>query len=409
VRVLIVSNLFPPRVIGGAEVAAHAWACWLASRGHEVRVLTTASEEHPAGRRETEDGLIVERRDFGHVYPLGQLSQPPAVRRAVWHWQDHFGGEARQRCAAAIAEFQPDIINCHDLQGLGYAVLHEVAASGLPCVQTLHDFGFLCLNMAMYRQGAECARQDFVCRASMMIKRTGWAGIRRLSFWSPSRALLERHLPHLPPHLEAATIPYPLSFMEAADCRRERGGVLQLLYVGQVTEIKGVEFILRVLAGLAEEFTFHLRIVGGGAECDRLKDVYARESWVEFAGRVPPGRVGGYMEESDLLLTPSLWFENSPLVVYQAIHLGLPVMASRTGGLPELVEDGVSGALVAPGDVVAWTSHLRAVMSDPAILDRWQAGAEERRSIFSIDACGEQALALFERTADLAPLTASAA
>jgi glycosyltransferase involved in cell wall biosynthesis len=170
-----------------------------------------------------------------------------------------------------------------------------------------------------------------------------------------------------------------------------------------------VEFVLRVLAGLAGEFAFHFRIVGGGAECERLKEIYGSEPWVEFTGRVPPGRVGGYMEESDLLLTPSLWFENSPLVVYQAIHLGLPVMASRTGGLPELVEEGVSGALVAPGDATAWTSHLRAVMSDPTILHRWQAGAEERRSAFSIDACGEQALALFERTADLAPLTASAA
>ncbi|HSI15551.1 MAG TPA: glycosyltransferase family 4 protein [Chthoniobacter sp.] len=408
-KVLMVSNLFPPRVIGGAEVAARAWAGWLVSRGHEVRVLTTASAEHPAGVQETHDGVIVERRDFGHVYPLGQLSQPPALRRAVWHWQDHFSGEAGRRCAAAIAEFRPDIINCHDLQGLGYAVLREVAASGLPCVQTLHDFGFLCLNMAMFRGGAECARQDLICRASMMIKRTGWAGIRRLSFWSPSRALLERHLPHLPSHLEAAAIPYPLSFPDAPTRRRERGRTLQLLYVGQVTKIKGVEFILQVLSGLAGEYLFHFRVVGGGAECERLKEIYGELPWVEFAGRVPPGQVGGYMEDSDLLLTPSLWFENSPLVVYQAIHLGLPVMASRTGGLPELVEDGVSGALVAPGDTAAWTSRLRAVLSDPAILDLWQTDAEEKRSAFSIDTCGEQVLALFERTADQAPLAASAA
>ncbi|MEP6668270.1 MAG: glycosyltransferase family 4 protein [Chthoniobacter sp.] len=403
-KVLIVSNLFPPRVIGGAEVAACAWACWLAGRGHEVRVLTTASAEHPEGVRETEDGIIVERRDFGYVYPLGQLTRPPALRRAVWHWQDHFGGEAGRYCAAAIAEFQPDVINCHDLQGLGYAVLRDIAASGVPCLQTLHDFGFLCVNMAMFRHGAECIQQHLVCRISTAVKRSAWAGIRRLSFWSPSRALLERYRPHLPPHLEAAALPLPLSFAAPTGLRRPATGIVRLLYVGQVTEIKGVEFILRVLTELARTHAFHFQVVGGGAELERLRGLYEQASWVSFSGRVPPAKVGDFMEESDLLLTPSLWFENSPLVIYQAIHLGLPVLASRTGGLPELVADEVSGALEAPGDVAAWTARLRAILSDSSILARWRAGAKERRAAFAIDACGERVLSLLERTADAAPL-----
>jgi len=407
-KVLIVSNLFPPRVIGGAEVAAHAWACWLAGRGHEVRVLTTSSTEHPEGTRETAGGVLVERRDFGYIYSLGQLTQPPALRRMVWHWQDHFGTEARRRCDAAIHDFQPDIVNCHDLQGLGYAVLRSVAASGLPCVQTLHDFGFLCLNMAMFRRGAECVRQHLLCRVSTAVKRDAWAGIRRLSFWSPSRALLDRYLPHLPAHLEAAAIPYPLAFGDAPALSPRRGGTLQFLYVGQVTEIKGVEFILGVLAELAGEHDFHFRVVGGGAECERLRDHYREAPWVEFVGRVPPEGVRDYMEKSDLLLTPSLWFENSPLVVYQAIHLGLPVIASRTGGLPELVVEDVTGALVAPGDAPAWSRRLRAILSEPAILDRWRAGTEEHSAVFSTGACGEQALALFERTANMASLAVSA-
>ncbi|MEI9894334.1 MAG: glycosyltransferase [Chthoniobacter sp.] len=407
-KVLIVANLFPPRVIGGAEVAAYEWACWLAGRGHEVRVLTTSSGEYPEGLRETAEGLLVERRDFGYIYSLGQLKQPPMPRRAVWHWQDHFGGEAGRRCAAAIEDFQPDIVNCHDLQGLGYAVLHAVARSRVPCVQTLHDFGFLCLNMAMYQHGAECVRQHLVCQVSTAVKRQGWAGIERLSFWSPSRALLERYRPHLPPHLEAAALPLPLSFAEPASPPRTRGMVVQLLYVGQVTEIKGVAFILQVLAELASEQTFHFRVVGGGAELERLRALYEGVAWVKFTGRVPPERVGDFMQESDLLLTPSLWFENSPLVIYQAIHLGLPIMASRTGGLPELVAQEVNGDLVAPGDAVAWKARLRQVMADPAILVRWFAGAAERRAAFAIDTCGDQVLALFERTARQATLAASA-
>jgi len=173
---------------------------------------------------------------------------------------------------------------------------------------------------------------------------------------------------------------------------------VQLLFVGQVTQIKGVEFLLGVLANLADEHAFHFRIVGGGAELERLREEYARASWVEFLGRVPPQQVGGYMESSDLLLTPSLWFENSPLVIYQAIHLGLPVLASRTGGIPELVAEGISGGLAEPGDAEEWTAKLREILSDPVVLERWRAGAATRREAFHVDQVGEQALELFERT-----------
>jgi glycosyltransferase involved in cell wall biosynthesis len=104
------------------------------------------------------------------------------------------------------------------------------------------------------------------------------------------------------------------------------------------------------------------------------------------------------MEDSDLLLTPSLWFENSPLVVYQALHLGLPVMASRMGGLPELIEDDRNGALVPPGNESAWSARLLSVILNPALLDRWRNGAESRSDLLSIDGCGERVLELFERT-----------
>ena len=394
-RVLIVSNLFPPQVIGGAEVAAHCLAVWLAAGGHEVRVLTSAFSPEEIGCGDEGDGVVVERLEFPHIYPLDRMKHPLPLR-GIWHWQDHFSRVAERQCAKTIENFAPDLINVHNLQGLGYSALRAVAASGVPCVQTLHDLGYLCLNMAMFRKERECPGRHLPCALSGAVKRRYWAGIERLSFWSPSRAVLERYRPHLPSHFEATAIRYPLTFATSEVARQRGSGPLRLLYVGQITAIKGVEFILGVLAELSRAYAFHFQLVGGGAELERLREKYRGAAWVEFIGHVPPEQVGDYMQVSDLMLAPSLWFETSSLVIYQAIKLGLPVVASRTGGLPEIVT--VNGALAEPGDAVAWTAQLRAVLSDPAVLDGWRAGTASLLEKFSIDYLGAHVLALFERT-----------
>ncbi|MGL1442066.1 glycosyltransferase, partial [Vibrio parahaemolyticus] len=80
---------------------------------------------------------------------------------------------------------------------------------------------------------------------------------------------------------------------------------------------------------------------------------------------VPLQTVADEMANSDLLLVPSLWKENSPGVVFQALGTGLPIMASDRGGLPELVVPGENGFLVSAGDASAWTKAIDAVLAAP--------------------------------------------
>jgi glycosyltransferase involved in cell wall biosynthesis len=108
------------------------------------------------------------------------------------------------------------------------------------------------------------------------------------------------------------------------------------------------------------------------------------------------------MTSSDLLAVPSIWFENAPLVISQALRLGLPVLASRTGGLPEMVDAGVTGDLVEPGDAAAWTAVIEKLLRDPAILARWRRGAELRRDAGGPDVYAPLMVDVFQRTAGLA-------
>ena len=399
-RILIISSLFPPSVMGGAELAAHSLAAWLARNGHTVRVLTGSPRPEGAGFDTDPAGFDIERRFFPNIYPIYQASETRPLRKLLWHARDHFNHLSEQVVRSSIEDFQPEIVNTHDLQGIGYNLLREIGRQGLPCVQTLHDLGLLCLNMNMFWHGKACERRHLPCALSGVVKRGYLSSIGTLAYWSPSQALLERYRPHLTPHTEAVCIQLPLLFspMPKGIERRSASGPPRLLYVGQLTEPKGVDFLLRMLQPLAAGGALEMVVVGSGALMEPLKERYAGESWVKFTGRIPPEEVAGFMARSDLLMIPSLWFENSPLVAYQANQLGLPILASRIGGLPELVRDGVNGRLLPVGDAWQWQACLRDLLADPQAIARLRAGSEELASACDPDLLGAEVVRLYRRT-----------
>jgi glycosyltransferase involved in cell wall biosynthesis len=389
--------------MGGAEMAAHSLAHLLVAAGHEVHVLTGAISRDHEGVETLGERFTVERRFFRNVFQIYKAGQHRALPKAVWHVNDHFHPETERICGRVIEQFQPDIVNTHDLQGIGYNLLKAIGEHRVGCVQTLHDFGFMCVSMNMFRNGRECRRYHWACQASAGLKRFYFEHIEALSFISPSQALLDRYRPHLPRHLEARAIPLPLCFesspVEAAAAVPGKPNGLQLLYVGQIEKWKGIDFLLEVLAGLAKNHHFHMRVLGSGGLLEPLRARYRDAPWVTLAGKVPADSVGGYMASSDVLLVPSIWFENAPLVISQALRMSLPVIASRTGGLAEMVEAGTNGELLPPGDARAWSAQLSAILSEPMVLQRWRMQGEALRERNSPEALTRQVVEVFERTA----------
>ncbi len=397
-KILIISNMFPPHIMGGAEMAAHSLAVWLAAQGHRIHVLTSAHERNLTGLQNLSENLSVERHYFPSVYQIYRASERNPLMKIVWHAHDHYHLASERITAGVIERFQPDLINTHSLQGIGYNLLRSVAKSGVPCVQTLHDFAFLCINVNRFKHGRECDRHHLPCQFSTQLKRAYLEKIERLAFWSPSQALLGPHRPYLPTHAEAIAIPLPLRFEQPALQKRSASGPIRLLYVGQVTPWKGVDFLLEVVKQLPSQIPFQLEIIGGGSDLTPLMEKYQGYPRIHFLGKLPPEKIGAHMSRADLLLTPSLWFENAPLVISQAIQIGLPVFASRIGGLPELVEDGISGRLLTAGDSTVWRAALSEVLEQPDLLDRWRAGAITMQPRFSQNTLGERVLELFHRT-----------
>jgi glycosyltransferase involved in cell wall biosynthesis len=156
---------------------------------------------------------------------------------------------------------------------------------------------------------------------------------------------------------------------------------------------KGVHVLLEAAKGLAgPDWTLDLV---GNPDLDpaygaHLRAVASGDTRIRFRGPIPPDAHDALWESLDLLVLPSLWWENSPLAVLEALAAGVPVVASRTGGVPEVIPQ-AAGVLVPPGDVAALRAALESVLDGRALggplealpLKTARAGARELAALYS--------------------------
>ncbi|MER5173784.1 glycosyltransferase family 4 protein [Thioclava kandeliae] len=152
----------------------------------------------------------------------------------------------------------------------------------------------------------------------------------------------------------------------------------EIIFVGRLAAIKGVPLLIDAFAAIADRHPqARLSIVGDGTERNAAEAQVARlgiNERVRFLGYQPSDAVADLMRQSDLLVLPS-FAEGVPVTLMEGMASGIPVIGSRVAGVQELVEDGVSGFVIAPGDMEGLIARLDQLLSDPELRERLgQAG-----------------------------------
>lgn len=386
-RILHVNKFFDLR--GGAETYLHELMARQAARGHEVHALSTRfSGNLPS----PDDRLFVTRHD----YSRSEGAAKDARKAAAFIWN----GEARRAMRQAIAEHRPDVIHLHNIyHHLSSSILGVIRKSGVPCVQTLHDFKLACPNYRMFTEGAICERckgghylqavkhhclwptfsGNMLAAVEMGLTKATQAYERTVSvFLCPSQFMADKMREWGEPPSKLKLLRNPAD--PGGKLAAQDGGYL--LYAGRLSAEKGIETVIRAVARIPE---CNLKIAGTGPEEARLKQLVemlgARN--IVFLGFV---RRDGNLElwdRAQALVVPSIWYENASIAVLEAMSQGLPVIASRTGGLPEQVEHQLTGVLVPPGEADAWESAIRNFLSLPPDW-RKQMGQASRQRVADV-------------------------
>jgi glycosyltransferase involved in cell wall biosynthesis len=148
-------------------------------------------------------------------------------------------------------------------------------------------------------------------------------------------------------------------------------GAIRFAYVGGLTRHKGAEVMVRAFMqaqGPAELYIFGFELPGD-VFAAHLKRLAAPDVRIHFMGLVPNQALPQALSSMDAFLMPALWHETFSFVTREAILVGLPVIASNMGVIPEIVHDGVNGRLLAPGSVDEWAACLRGLIERPGQLE----------------------------------------
>jgi glycosyltransferase involved in cell wall biosynthesis len=154
---------------------------------------------------------------------------------------------------------------------------------------------------------------------------------------------------------------------------RERGRFHTLLFAGAVVETKGILTLIEALP-LLIRYVDRLRLLVAGWGSPRILSALRRfnPTVVKLLGRVPFEEMPALYAAADLTVVPSVWYDNSPMVIYESLLAGTPVLGSDIGGIPELIQSGRTGYLFPPGDALALTER---------VIHHFALSAPERRAM----------------------------
>jgi glycosyltransferase involved in cell wall biosynthesis len=351
-KIGIVSNLYPPAARGGAELVAQRIADELYIRGHEVFVLSSQPYDgvrtlFPSIRERT---LASVYRFFPfNFYYLRHDHAVPFPIRALWHVVDLFNPFSRSAVKNVIHDENPDVILTHNLKGIGVSIGREIQKRGIPHIHTLHDVQ-LSVPSGLLIAGCENSWQNtsFLRRwyEKGVMSQIGTPDI----VISPSKFLAQFHKERgMMTDSPIEIIPNPLPPGKINPRGERVPGPTRFLYIGQLEKHKGIMEMFDALEQLPDDVELH--IAGEGTMTEYVVARAERDHRIKHHGFISLKHLVSLLRTSDAVVVPSTCYENSPTVIYESFLIGVPVIASKIGGIPELIEDRETGWLVEPGNV----------------------------------------------------------
>ncbi len=386
-KILQINKFFELR--GGAEVYMHQLSGKLQSRGHKVHAFATKSSKD----LQTEDRKYFVTR---HNYDRKEGMVKDSKKAVSFLWNR----EAAAALDLQIQDTKPDVIHLHNIyHHLSSSILSVIRKHKVPCVQTLHDYKLACPNYKMYTQNSVCERCKGGKYYNTVLHQCLFAGIAPnilgaaemtftklaqsyektvKTFICPSKFILQKMEEWGEPPGKLTYLPNPIETPENL-MRQKEDGNCNYTYIGRLYPEKGIHILIRAAARVP---SVYLNIIGEGPQKPELE---------ELAKSIAPGRVNflGFLAGSELaearraskaICVPSLWYENAPLSVLEAMSEGLPVIASDIGGLPELVDDGITGFLAKPGSIESWIEAFRQ-MEQFTSEQRFELGSAGRQKV----------------------------
>jgi glycogen(starch) synthase len=404
-RVLMLTQFYPPGG-GGQERHVRDLAHALAARGHNIELVTIATSGDSGT---TTDGPLVLHRlrttsqRVPHIYETQNRPHAPPLPDP----------ELRAGIARLLSGNRFDVAHAHDW--IVNSLIGPSRHTRTPVVLTMHDYSHVCATKRMMRGERVCpGPAPLACLrcASVMYGRVVGPGVALANLaWRHAREKSVATFVPVSPIVAARTdltrsghyevIPnfIPDDILVDPDSLESidpPGG--PMVFVGDVTMDKGVGVLFAAYRQMRHAPPL---VLAGTVQADAPVE---RPPGVELLGLTRPDVVLELVRAASVVVVPSIVLDACPTVVLEAMAAGRPVVASSSGGIVDLVEDGVTGTLVPPGDAVALADALTFMIEDPAMAAAMGRNGLERVRAYTASTVAGQVEGLYRRAAgDLSP------
>lgn len=384
-RMITVSNFYPPVVIGGAEIIAHKQLKTLREEGLVRGIafsLDTSGRQMPG---------TVTTESFEDVTIIRVSVNPQSMDQSRINFFNTSVNEVFRELCKIV---KPDVVHMHNIIGMSLGIVDIARQNGAKTVFTLHDnWGFCYKNTMLDNQGKLCV-DLFACEKCLdSFASDGYripAGVRRSyfrrifeksdAFVSPSRYLAESYIRAGFNAHKMHVLWNGIDYNAYANVENIADDKIRITYAGYFGAHKGVDVLIRAVA-LLKDKEIVLNLVGDGAEEPHYRALASElgiAGKLHFHGRVSNEEMDRIYRETDIYCLPSVWPENQPVSITEAMACGIPVIASGLGGSRELVNDGVTGYLTEAGNAENLADKIRKLCDDPDMRRRMGNAGRQR-------------------------------
>jgi glycosyltransferase involved in cell wall biosynthesis len=413
-KILMVVHSFLPDAFAGVEIHAYHLARLLRER-HDVIVLhRIEDEEAPEGS-----------------YTFGQYKEIPVVRLVNNHTLksrenlDITPG-MRERFAEILDQLLPDVVHFQHLGHLSTDLVDEVEDREIPTLASLHDYWYICARVQLYVPGkgrcpgpsifrcTQCFNEDDELVRSM--SRFAFLGDRAARCWmnacthidwpaamrlmvrrlegmrdllgrfhlilANSRHTRRRHIRFGVPARRIRVLRCGIDTRRLAEARHEPAVNVRFGYIGSIMEHKGIELLVKAFRRVPEASCKIWGDPAASQEAVKLFESLDVPENVRFMDGFEQKEIDGVLSRIDVLVVPSIWEEAYGLTVDEAKAAGIPVIASRIGGIPEHLHHGKEGFLFKPGDADELERVIRRLAGRPDRVEALQPSGDDVMNLF---------------------------
>jgi len=364
--ILLINDSF--YIIGGAEVYFLTIADLLRQKGHKVIFFSMRNPKNDS--LEFDKYFVSYFPSFSELTLFQKIDKIPKI---------FYSFEARKKINALLNKYKPDIVHIHNIwYRTTYSIINEIYKFKIPIVMTLHDYRLVCPNHKMLVNSKLCFKCKNgryyhaiinKCLGGSLLRSIAGASINYFNryflrtykkinlYISPSKFLIDRFKEDSQfKDIKIAYLPYCIGLDEYSPNYNPDEN--SIVYFGRLDFEKGIDILIDAVKGL----DISLKIIGTGpleyylrnkVENEKINNVY-------FKGFISRQEIKKEISKSLFSVLPSIWHDNFPYSIIESFALGKPVVGSKIGGIPELVQNNTSGLLFQPGNI----DDLRCKLND---------------------------------------------